>query len=391
VSGRADGGLDQLLDQAARFDDPALEHLANKGLLRRANKLLSETVTLEVVATSARIFDVGWEVTFDVEDSPTKGQCPCATAGVCQHLLAAIMYLRDHAASGTGSDAASNGEPSTGPNDDTGTEPVNDAGPDLHHALEALTEEELAAWAKKSDYRWAVDRAVSLDLEQVVLETGGHINVELPLPHANVRFMSPSLDDALVKPSGRNDRRAVTLAVLALWRCSGRTISEPERDSTASSSTVELTGERASITARATRLCVDLIAVGLLHLGDAERERLDSLAASARGVKLYRLAILAERASDHVQALSELSPEADTQLLLDRLAEIVVLSEAISKRLDASEPLPDGLKGLARSTYMTHCGFPAPTRHRLLPESLSTLRCSAVWRGMGGGQSSGAG
>ncbi len=68
-------------------------------------------------------------------------------------------------------------------------------------------------------------------------------------------------------------------------------------------------------------------------------------------MKLYRLALLAERAADQAQALAALSIDADTGRLLDQLAEISVVAETIHAHLASARPLPDGLCGTARARY----------------------------------------
>ncbi len=341
MTGARSERLAELVSQAQRHDGETLEHLTNRGLVRRAFKLTQTDPQLVEEDDSLRVVVGDLSVTFRWGEPLAQGSCACATAGVCQHVLAAIMVLRDRVDEATESDPSDDAPPGR-----TAPDPVDGTG--IRTAISSLTDADLGAWAHKADRRWACERVVSLDPSAVTISTGANLSVQLPPPHGHVRFLGPSLDDTIVKPSGRHDRRVVTLAVLALWQAEGR---EPASSESSAEKPAELVAERRAVTERALRIAGDLLNIGLLHLGDSERERLDSLAASARGVKLYRLALLAERAADQVDALSELSTEADTGVLLEQLAEITAISEALDSRLAEAKALPDGLRGSARSRY----------------------------------------
>lgn len=320
----------EVLRDAASFDDETLEHLANKGLLRRARKLLSEAPTLEAADDALHVVAATWRVRFAWATPVSKATCPCATSGICQHVIAAILALRD-----------SSSEASPAPTSELAS---------VQEQLLSLTDDEVRAWAKVVATRWAIQRQASINPAQIVVVEEGHVRVELPAPYATVRFMSPLLDSAIVKPSTQHDRRAIVLALLGLWSCHGRFMHD-DTAITATATATELPKERLLLVRRAQELSSGLIAVGLLHLGDSEREKLDSLSASARGVKLYRLALLAERAADQVDALTTLSTNADTGRLLDQVAEIAVVAETIETHLVGSRPIPDGLCGTARARY----------------------------------------
>ncbi len=327
-----DSRLAELLAQAKRYDDSALEHLANKGLVRRAKKLVDGTAELSVGATGIGLSGSDWTVSFGWDLPLNQAQCICATAGVCQHLLAGIVHLRDYEQ----------------PDIEAGGLERSLSADEIRRVLLELGDDELQAWAKQTDCRWAIRRIASIDPDEIGLSGTKHVTIELPPPYASVRFLTPLLEEAIVKPPGPNDRRSVALAILALWLTQGREMSVQEGSG---ARPVELVAARIQVTQRAERLCQTLLITGLLHLGEADREKLDSLAASARGVKLYRLSILAERAADHVDALGALSPEADSARLLEQLSEIAVVAEALQALLAEGKQVPDGLAGLARAHY----------------------------------------
>lgn len=357
-----------LITQAARFDDDTLAHLANKGLVRRAKKLVDAGVELSDGDDSLVVEGDGWSVNFAWDEPLADGHCGCATAGVCQHLVAAIIALRSDADSEDSphSDPPNGGEDSP-PTDTAGFADLSDGGDgesdselesraprptedgsSIRQSLLAMTDDALRNWAKKADSTWAQTRAASLDPNQVVIDDSGSVLVvDLPTPHASVRFVSSTPDEALVKPASKHDRRATALAVLAIWLVAERELAvrdEPPRPT-------ELLVERNNTLRTASQVTTDLVRLGLLYLGNGERERLDSLAAACRGVKLYRLAILAERASDQLAALDAQTADASTDRLLAQLAEISTVAERLSKLLDQGAPLPDGLVGRARARY----------------------------------------
>lgn len=323
--------------EAERFDDASLEHLANKGLVRRAKKLLAGEHTVDFAETEAGCVVSGaeWSVEFSADSPVQDGRCGCSTAGVCQHLIAAIVHLRETAP----------GSPSTETVEAVRTVDAET----IEQALLALTDDELTKWAKTADSRWAASRAEALNRDEVEVERSEYLAVTLPTPHPSVLFMGPTLDDAIVKPAGPKDRRSVALSVLALWKREGRNYSAPAAKSNAPIN--ELVEERSSVLRRAQNLAEELLAVGLLYASEVEAERIGSLSASLRGVKLYRLAALAERSADQIDALVALSAAADSARLLSLLAELHVVAEATARRLANGVALPVGLVGSARAAY----------------------------------------
>jgi len=76
-------------DAYAAYDDEVLTLLANPGLVRRAAKLVP---TAAWDGDAVKVGDM--EVRLD-ERGPANGRCPCPTAGICVHILAASMFVRD--------------------------------------------------------------------------------------------------------------------------------------------------------------------------------------------------------------------------------------------------------------------------------------------------------
>ncbi|MGC3953945.1 MAG: hypothetical protein QM804_06790 [Propionicimonas sp.] len=86
------------LGQLAALDDDAIAELANRGLLRRATKLV-DAVTM--VATDDKTVELECEQLRVrlLPDGPTAARCPCPVAGVCVHVVAAWLWTRTAAGS----------------------------------------------------------------------------------------------------------------------------------------------------------------------------------------------------------------------------------------------------------------------------------------------------
>ena len=145
--------LDVLLSEAARFDDSALQHLANKGLLRRGTKLSATRPEVAATDSGCTVAGEGWSVEFDATRPLQDALCTCSTAGVCQHIIGAIIVLREMADEHPGSESR-----------------PKEADVDIAAAILALTDESFLDWTKKVDARWAASRLESISPDHVVVE-----------------------------------------------------------------------------------------------------------------------------------------------------------------------------------------------------------------------------
>jgi hypothetical protein len=321
----SDAELERLRREARAFDDDALVALANRGLVRRARRLIEDGPPQPMTAPDhVEVAGAGWTVRWSASEPITRGRCDCATAGICAHLIGAILTLQGDAAA-------------------PAAEPASVVG----DALRALSDEELRRWAGATDLRWGIDRLASLGDDEVEIEDGRHVVVRLPSPLPTVRFMSATPDSLVVEPSGRHDRRTGALAILVLWRRADRLPPTlPERPLA-----VELTDERRAVATEIRTMTADAVRRGLLHLGATSIVQLDALAAGARGARLYRLAALLERAADEIEAIDGHRADADSARLLAVLAETDTVAEAVLVPLASRAPVPDALAGSARAGY----------------------------------------
>lgn len=348
--------LTRLREEASRFDDDALVHLGNRGLVKRASKLLA-TGQPEIVEESSAVVvrSLDWGVRFVDDAVVSDGQCDCSTAGACQHLIASILLLQQGAdlSSDTAAPHAKPGQAKSSldpaVNVDPGVEGDVKFGNSILQSLLAIDDSQWKKLTNAAGRRWAMARADSLDLSRLEVEFGNGLTVRLPPPLGPVRFMTADPTSAIIKPVTANDDRLIAYAILCLRSRAGLALPEVATLVRA----VELPTERLSVAKRSVVLAGDGMRIGLSHLGTTDQERFDSLAASARGAKLYRLALVAERASDQIQVMTQRSAEADPQRLFSLVSELYVLGSLIGDVGKRGGSVPDHLAGRARAQFET--------------------------------------
>ena len=77
------------------LDDDALTALANKGLLRRAQKDLEASRPTIASVEEGQVRVQFAEATVVVPELLSKSTCTCPATGVCRHILGVLLYLRD--------------------------------------------------------------------------------------------------------------------------------------------------------------------------------------------------------------------------------------------------------------------------------------------------------
>ena len=336
----------------ARYDDEALAAWGNRGLLRRAGKdLESRAPRVEQDDAHALVVAFGGHTQrFDAR-GPNHAQCSCPGHGVCQHLLAIVLWLqRDTgAAPARAADAAATDTP--------------DARAPLHAELLAITPAQLAKHAGKAGYRWAWQYVQDLDPAKGP-RIGGERNIVIDLvqPRLVFRYLGGGLEDLIPdSPVGRIEKYRV-VAVLAYQHAHGLALSPPEaRVATASldlGKDHELgTGRdearrdaRERLRASVGQLLGECVALGLSHLSSHVQERYATLAVWAQGADYPRLALLLRRIADHVELLLERAGGADEHRLLEELSLAHALVAALS-HADAHGQSPTHLVGRTRAEY----------------------------------------
>ena len=184
-----------LVDRIAAFDDDALAALANRGVLRRAQKAFaaSEAKVVRYGADSAEVMAGGQRVTIP-SDGPTGADCDCPATGACSHILLAVLALRS-------TDPADGATPQVVAN--IGTAGATDA-------IVALAPEAVAKVA-------GVDLSAALTLAPLgtVQDGATTVTVAFAAPQAEVTFVAgQGIGDALYK--GPVTRRRLVVAAAAI-------------------------------------------------------------------------------------------------------------------------------------------------------------------------------
>jgi hypothetical protein len=342
----------QLQAQLARFDDDAFAALANRGLLRRAQKdLEKQNATLLEESADALTLALGeHRIRFDAR-GPAHAQCSCPAADVCQHILAAAISLQRLPA---------DDEPQTAP-----AASEEDPLAPLHAALLRIAASELARHAGKPGYRWAWQFVLDLDPEEG-LQIGGerHIVIRFSHPRISFRYMGGGLESLVADVAVSQIEKYRVAAVLAYQRAHGIEMTPPEPSARDRSASLDLGKDhaapepaehgqhasRARLRAGVKQLIEECIALGLSHLSRGIHERYATLAVWAQGAEYHRLALLLRRLADHVELLLERAGSADEHVLLDEMTLafglVCALDDAATRKLE-----PASLVGRARTQY----------------------------------------
>ncbi len=359
----------RLQEQLARYDDESFAALANRGLLRRAQKDLERlSVQVSEDGDTQVVVTVGEQhITFD-EGGPAKARCDCPAAGVCQHILAAALGLRQLAEAGseTPSEAASHGPadaPALRPSD-ADESPADPLAP-LREALLAISAASLVRHAGKAGYRWAW-QCVQDHEDAAWLRIGGssHLVLSLQQPRLTLRYMGGGLDQLIADVALAKIEKYQVAAVLAFQRAHGQALTPPEPVTAPRAQALDLgmdhqlvatgaaalavTRERLRLSAR--RLFADAVELGLSHLSAGMQERFTTLAVWAQGAEYPRLALLLRRLADHIELLLARAGGADEHRLLDELTLAQALVEALGAAA-AQDLTPVRLIGQARTRY----------------------------------------
>ena len=317
--------VNKLAALVAGFDDAAWEALASKGLLRRARKDLEKGLEIEIREQSAQVLEISVPpfVVSMPAAGPGSAKCSCPAPGICQHILAAGLHLQTRTS-------------------DVASKPVT-ASPDaIRNEILSLTTERLKTWVGTVEYRKAL-ALLEKNTLPTVIEYTDIVTVRLMPSAIEVRFVPGGGLDGMILPKPHGKRAGVA-AVLALRRSLGFEIPAP----VAQQSLVEMTGTprtRKEILDSACSVLEDAIAVGLSHASEMLVSRLVTLAVSAQGAQMPRVALALKTVSDEVESILQREARADEARLLLVIGRVYALMDAI--RRDNLE-----LAGTSRGQYV---------------------------------------
>jgi len=210
--------------------------------------------------------------------------------------------------------------------------------------LAQLDDATLAAHAGRVGWRWATTRLAELDPDEVQIDVGRVVVVELERPRVVFRYAGGGLVGLVADAPVSYLARAQVLATLAVRRAMGGQVPEAPEVVTDPGEVGPLQ-TKVRLAARA--LFIDTVALGAAHLSADIAERYESVATSAQGAKYHRLARLLRRMADHVDQIRARDARADAGALLEEAA----LGLGLVDALGGPEPVPDRLVGSDSAQY----------------------------------------
>jgi len=390
----------QLARILATVDEAFLVALANKGLVRRAEKDL-EGVTLEIEEADDCLIVKGADWTVRMPPTgPTKAQDDTKATGITRQILSATMYLRDHwspsgepavppvvPAAPSVEQAVSPAVPAAPPEAPAVSPPVPDVPPlsrqapdapsdtppveavgtappaipgvvatpsfeegeAIRDALLKLSMEELSKYAGKK----IVGDLLALMKDAVEIEVECHVGLTLRLPQHGVEVRclptratgTRLLDELLSTAPQAMHKRWIATAVIALHRKEGKQVVPVEHQLKDES---EAPRSRQQVVKEAQKLLEAMIANGVSHPSGRTIEKLFTLSLSAAAVHLPRLSHLLRSLSDEVSHLLSRHASADTHKLFSTMSWTYSLAKALES---GGASAPKELAGLARTQY----------------------------------------
>jgi hypothetical protein len=324
-----DSLLSRIIALVRSLDDASWEALASKGLLRRARKELEGGLKVEIAGETESALTLA-VAPFRVNipsAGPARAQCTCPAPGICQHILAAGLFLQSiNAAPESQTAVATPGS--------------------SRDEVASLNLERLRAWAGSADYRAGIALFEKNSLPSAI-EYSESVLIRLMPSAIEARFVPGGGLDGMILPQ-TNAKRIAVAAMLALRRSLGFEIPRPDQQQ----ALIEITGTprtNAELLASIQSVLEDAVTVGLSHLSPNVAERLLTLAVSAQGANLARISLALKSLSDEVQSLCKRDAQADESRLLLSLARVYAVSDSVMRSGALSDP---ALIGTSRLQYV---------------------------------------
>ena len=326
-------------------DDEALVSLANRGLLRRAQKDLESASPAILAVEDGRVQVQIADATVEAREVPSTCTCSCPATGICRHILSTLLYLRDSPdlaeCDGPVQGALfqdGSGDTSSG----VATEVVEASAPSPAEVLGNLTDEELQKWAGKPLLRKAL-KVLAADLP-VEIEAAGALIVRFPTRNITCRWIpSGSLAGMICSCQAENVCEHVVTAILAYQVSLGKRQITVEQAALNESSGAPRT--RSEVLASVGTVLREMLLLGLARLSAATAQRLMTLAVSAHGVDLPRLERMLKTLADEVQLALRRDAQSSSANLIAQAARVEALRTALMKSASAA------LVGRHRSQY----------------------------------------
>jgi hypothetical protein len=303
------------------LDDETLVALANKGLLRRAQKDLEAGPPLmQEERADALVLGFpgeGYAVTMPAA-GPAKATCTCPAGKGCRHILTAALFLRAQAQQETASAPTEAASPSV------------EAAPPPDELMQ-LGEADLIAWASRTIYRQAVDELAFGELEINIEAEGKATRFHFPQYNVVVRWLAGAGLEGMIascKCPGRPACRHSIAAILTYQAQHGKPLPASEKRTLEASAGTPRSREEVLESVQKT--LAEMIALGLGRLSRTTEGRLTTLAISAHGVDLPNLEYALRGLSDHLSWQLSRDVRASTEQLLVAAARVYALAFALA-------------------------------------------------------------
>ncbi|WP_426076026.1 SWIM zinc finger family protein [Janthinobacterium sp. PSPC3-1] len=308
------------------FDDDSLATLANAGLLRRALKdVEAGKVGWQGEAGGVVLAD-GQRVTLD-GGGPQKARCDCPAPGICKHILAASVWLRELPAENAGMAAV----------------------PGVLEEVLAQDSALLCKQAGKPAVRQALAWLAEGD-EVVATVVNARLQIELPALKLACGYLRGAGYEGMVSETPVKLRKALYLYALAcVWRAHGQAFAWPAgMDAAPAEAAPGVSSSELLFLAQLRRLLGELYDNGLSHASAIAAGQLRALTMSARGENLPRLAAMLRGLGGTLDLLVRRDYHASERLAFDEMASIYALCAALEQA--TGQPL-QRLRGQTRRSF----------------------------------------
>jgi hypothetical protein len=309
------------------FDDDALAALASIGLLRRAAKDVeagklawdgAPGAAHGVVRADGQLVRIG-------ETGPAHARCDCPAPGICKHILAAALWLRD----------------------------VPQAAGDS--AADALTEVlalDPAAVFKAAGVA-ATRKAAALFVgagPALLRAQGGVLVIELPEFDLTCRYVAGAGFGGMVSEAPPASRAAMhLLAIATAWRARERQFTWPEAAAApAADAATGLSAADREFLERLRQVLLEICGTGWSHVSDVMPAQLRALGMSARVESFPRLSGLLRTLAGTAELLAKRDFSSDERQAIKLAVRIHALCHALEH---ADGAALEDLRGRARRTF----------------------------------------
>ena len=324
-------------------DDDTLAALGSTGMVRRAAKdVEAGKVAWE---TPPHLLRADGQLVRIDAGGPARASCDCPAPGVCKHILAATMWLRDAAPDTT--EAGEGGSDGDGDGD----------GDTLARLVVEVMALEPAAVFKAAGLT-ATRKAAALHAAEhpvTMSATTGVLLITLPSLDITCRYIAGAGFAGMVSEAPPTSRAAVhILALAAVWRQQGRAIAWPAPTRSAlaadaqAASDAGLSADEQRYLERLRALLLAAFEDGWSHVSELVPAQLRALAMSARVESLPRLAGMLRTLAGTATLLVERDAGADERQAIRLATRIYALTQALEH---GSGDLLRELRGRERRSF----------------------------------------